>query len=318
MKIFGFISNHYRMLVKVVISCTLIMVALHGVDISSIFLQIMLADTLNIVFSLILILGVSLLHSKRWEIILCQLKIKLPYAETIKLVLISYFFNQTLPSTVGGDAFRIWGAQSQGVSLRDSVSSVAIDRIIALISILIMILASSPLLFDLFGAPFGGWAIVLLLAAGTTCLTFLLLNRLENWFGRWRLVRGVIYIMVCARTVFSDMKAVSSVILLSICSYLVVSFAVYLLACAMSINLEFKYSLLLMPLVILVTVLPISIAGWGIREGAMVVSLGMVGVNSVDALSLSILLGLLGIASGLPGGLLWLLQSYRKHNLIDN
>ena len=182
-----------------------------------------------------------------------------------------------------------------------------------------MILASLPWLLDLFGAPSVKWTIVLLIAAGTISLIFFMLsNRLGNWLGRWRLGRGVTSVVVCARAVLSDMKAVTSVIGLSIFSYLVVSFAVYLLACGMSINLEFINTLLLMPLVILVTVLPISIAGWGIREGAMVVALGLVGVASVDAVSLSIILGLLGILSGLPGGMLWLLQNYRQHKLIDN
>jgi hypothetical protein len=51
---------------------------------------------------------------------------------------------------------------------------------------------------------------------------------------------------------------------------------------------------------------PISVAGWGIREGAMIVAFGFVGVPEADALVVSILFGLTLIAAGAPGGVLWL------------
>jgi len=61
-------------------------------------------------------------------------------------------------------------------------------------------------------------------------------------------------------------------------------------------------------LVILVTTLPISIAGWGVREGAMVTAFALVGVPREGALVLSLMLGILGIVMMIPGGVLWLLR----------
>jgi len=52
--------------------------------------------------------------------------------------------------------------------------------------------------------------------------------------------------------------------------------------------------------------LPISLAGWGVREAVLVVALASFGVPSEAALAMSVLLGLCLIASGLPGGLIWL------------
>jgi hypothetical protein len=84
------------------------------------------------------------------------------------------------------------------------------------------------------------------------------------------------------------------------------AYSVHLLARGISVDLGFGYSLLLLPLVTLVTVLPISIAGWGLRESAMVVALGLIGVPAAAAFSLSILYGLVVMASGIPGGMIWL------------
>jgi len=62
-----------------------------------------------------------------------------------------------------------------------------------------------------------------------------------------------------------------------------------------------------MPPVILATVLPISIGGWGMRETAMVFMLSLVGVAPERAFLLSVLMGVVTVVMSLPGGVLWLL-----------
>ena len=73
----------------------------------------------------------------------------------------------------------------------------------------------------------------------------------------------------------------------------------------------FSQVFLLVPPVVLITMLPISIAGWGVREGAMILALGQIGVAPVDALSLSVLFGLTGLAAALPGAALWMTSGAR-------
>ena len=55
-------------------------------------------------------------------------------------------------------------------------------------------------------------------------------------------------------------------------------------------------------------VIPISIAGWGVREGVMVVLLGLIGISSESALALSILYGIILTIVGLMGGIFWLFE----------
>ena len=61
-----------------------------------------------------------------------------------------------------------------------------------------------------------------------------------------------------------------------------------------------------MPPITLIQLLPISFAGWGVREVVLVVALAPFGVPLEAALATSVLLGLCLIAIGLPGGLIWL------------
>ncbi|KAF0137780.1 MAG: hypothetical protein FD153_1608 [Rhodospirillaceae bacterium] len=67
--------------------------------------------------------------------------------------------------------------------------------------------------------------------------------------------------------------------------------------------------MVLVPPVLLIMTLPISIAGWGVREQAMITAFGLVGVSEESALALSILSGLTILAGGLPGGVVWLVET---------
>ena len=295
------------------------MLVLRNVDIAGIYVQITSAKLFNIVVAFLLTMGIVLIQSERWRCVLGQLGVKLPYSGAVRLTLISYFFNQTLPSTVGGDAFRVWGTYRRGISFNDAVSSVIVDCIIALVSLLILIAAGLPWLTALLKSPFTFWIFCSLVAAGTIGIVFLLLSsRLDSLLSRWRLGRTLMSILDCARAVFLNMRVTISVTVLSVFSYVITSFMVYILACSMLIELEFMHSLLLMPLIVLLTILPISIAGWGVREGAMIMLLGLVGMPSEQALALSILVGIVALISGLPGGLIWLIENYGQEKYSNN
>jgi hypothetical protein len=84
----------------------------------------------------------------------------------------------------------------------------------------------------------------------------------------------------------------------------------YILARSLAIDVSAVQCITLIPPVILMTTLPISIGGWGVREAGMVGMLGLVGVSQAAALMLSIQTGLLSIIVSLPASLIWL--AYRK------
>jgi uncharacterized membrane protein YbhN (UPF0104 family) len=67
---------------------------------------------------------------------------------------------------------------------------------------------------------------------------------------------------------------------------------VWLLALSMQIPLGLVHALLLTPVILFITAIPISIAGWGLREGAMVFVFGMIGMSAESAFSLSVGFGL--------------------------
>ena len=82
----------------------------------------------------------------------------------------------------------------------------------------------------------------------------------------------------------------------------------------MHIDLDFGAALVVIPAVMLVSMAPISFAGWGVREGAMIFGLGLLGIAATDALAVSVAFGILQLMLGLPGGALWLARGGKRLN----
>ena len=87
--------------------------------------------------------------------------------------------------------------------------------------------------------------------------------------------------------------------------------ACFVLARGVGAQLSVTDAGILIPPVVLLTAVPISISGWGVREGAMVACLGLAGVPSEQALSVSLLLGAISVIIGLVGGAIWLASPER-------
>jgi uncharacterized membrane protein YbhN (UPF0104 family) len=107
------------------------------------------------------------------------------------------------------------------------------------------------------------------------------------------------------RVLFAPATAIP-LLLLSILSHALTAVAVYTFARGLQLDLSVWDCLALFPAVILVTIIPISFAGWGLREGAMVAFFGFAGVDPDTALALSLAFGVTLLAAALPGGAFWL------------
>ena len=81
---------------------------------------------------------------------------------------------------------------------------------------------------------------------------------------------------------------------------------------SVSATTSFALLLFLVPPVILIATVPISIAGWGVREGSMIVAFGYAGLPQSDGLVVSVLIGLTFFAIGAIGGIVWIVSNGRR------
>ena len=117
------------------------------------------------------------------------------------------------------------------------------------------------------------------------------------------------------RKLFLNYKNILPSALWGFFTHINLSLSVFCLAVGLGVNIDFFTCLVLMPPVFLITTIPLSIWGWGVRENAMIIALGLVGISSESSLALSILFGLAILIISMPGGLVWLLSNEREKGI---
>jgi len=298
-------------LIKITLSAAMVAIVVHAFDVKGVAAHFMKVDVGTLVLVVAIALGIALLHTLRWMAVIDATGHRLTFKTALRLVLIGHFFNQALPSSVGGDAMRVWCAYRAGLVLSIAVKTVVVDRLLSLVSLLVLAAIGLPWLLDIVIDPVARWALSSVVLAGLAgAAAFLALARLPRFALRWRAVRALVDVAKLSRKVLSHLRYAVPVVGLSIMSFLGFAVIVFAIARAMQIDVTVRDCVLLVPPVILVTVIPVSIAGWGLREGAMVVAFGFINVPAGAAFAMSVLFGLTLAVASLPGSLLWWLSGY--------
>ncbi|MEZ5582684.1 MAG: lysylphosphatidylglycerol synthase domain-containing protein [Candidatus Competibacteraceae bacterium] len=127
-------------------------------------------------------------------------------------------------------------------------------------------------------------------------------------YRRWAVFSPITALAADMRRILNAPGLTLELLALGVLSNLLVVAGIYVLGVSVGLSLTVGQYLGLIPAVILCTVVPISIAGWGLRESAMVVLLGNAGISTEMALVVSVWFGLTLILAALPGGLIWLIE----------
>jgi len=90
--------------------------------------------------------------------------------------------------------------------------------------------------------------------------------------------------------------------------------AVYFIGIGVGLNYGLLTFLVLVPPVMLLTIAPISLAGWGVREGGMIGLFLLIGADKTLVLSMSVLYGLVLLAASLPGLYLFLMNRQKSES----
>jgi len=271
-------------------------------------------DVLMIIAAVAGLFALTAVHALRWSIVLSTLGQKLRYLAAFKMVLVGLFFSQFLPSSIGGDAYRMWALRHTGIPLGRGTSSIIVDRMFGLGATLLVATAALPALHDVLpSAAFRSalWVCASALAASAAVVVLLRFTPYvpEDVDMRGRpFSRAVRRFGNDARTILRSPVALSQALGLSLSVNIAVSLCVWLIARSLAAETSALAFVFVIPVVVLVSTIPISIAGWGVREAAMVVGLGWVGMTSSAALAVSIVFGLALIAIGVVGGVVSLIS----------
>ncbi|MEM6528057.1 MAG: lysylphosphatidylglycerol synthase transmembrane domain-containing protein [Chloroflexota bacterium] len=243
--------------------------------------------------------------SFRWKVLIGAITTGPPVSATFVYNLIGQFYSQFLPGNITGDVVKGYYMARTQANKAALLSSAVIDRIIGLVvnsTIGFVALGFSPLLLELFGLPvWVVWVVVVLVVAGVIAgMVFV------GWLGRFedRFPAPVRRLYRIAADYAEHPGIVAAASGISVGYFLAWALSIYLLSLAARVDVvNYAIAVLLLAAVNLVTVLPISINGLGVREGTVVFLLGQFGVQSERALVLSLLILAMGLLVGVVGGL---------------
>ncbi len=299
---------------KAAISLLIIWFLLSRIDLAPVATRLSRLGPIQILLGLVPLIVQLALAAERWRLVCGRLGVTLRFSSAFQIVTIGMFFNQTLPSSVGGDAMRIWLLGRTHTAWGRAVSTVLCDRVLGLVVLIGLTVATLPLFYEYIHQDAAQIAITVVALGGAAGFAIFLVagEWLARLLRRWKFSRPLGDLAFDFRRLFAISGATAVLVLWSLIIHLLTVVAAWLIARLLGIEAGLRDCLIVMPPVVLVMMLPVSIAGWGLREGAMVVGFGMVGVVSADALAISICYGLANLAIGLPGGMLWLRTRQRQ------
>jgi len=300
------------LLIKAVVSGLLLYFALSAVNIGAVMGRLSQIDARWIALALILLAAQVLVLAVRWRLIVIRCGGVLSLDQLFRFSMIGTFFNQTLPSSVGGDAVRIW-LVAKHANWRVGTYSVVLDRVVGTVALAILVVACLPWTLELVHKPVGRAALLVIgpgCIAGGLVFVFLAWERLQI-LQRWSLTRHLAAVATVGLRILTSQRALTALFGLSAVIHLLTATVAWCVARSVGADLPLLYSVFLVLPVVLVTVVPISIAGWGVREGAMVAAFSYAGLPTSDGLIVSLLFGASYLALGALGGLVWVLTGER-------
>jgi len=256
-------------------------------------------------FSLLLCMLQQVLAAARLRFALRVVHYAVSYRDALRSQFVGALFSQSLFAFVAGDAMRAWMLHRFGVPLRDGASAVLLDRMAGFIGLTLLVLGVLPVLAHRLPpeitqavATSTAWAFVaiaVLTAIGFRCRHWasFRLGRLYEQSGRY------LHLSLKWRSGSTLLIAGVAVQVLNIA-------IVFALIRALSIPVDLLSCVILVPPVMLTAVIPISIGGWGIRDGAMVIGLGLLGVDASSGVLVSALFGIALAITSLPGAVIYM------------
>ena len=294
---------HWVLSLKVGVTLLLLWWVFRSTDLASLALALGRLDAVVVAGALALVLLQQVVLAWRWHRILHWMGARWPFTQALRWVFVGLFFNQALPTAVGGDAVRVWALHRQGLPPHIAFGSVAVERgsglaLLALMIALAVLIAPGGLgSREIEGALLGSAVLIVLLLLAAVFA--------DKWLTRWlptRMAEAGARFGIAMRAVFKTPRAACEIVAGGcIATWLGLWAAVWI---GRGLGLEFEASVFFAFVggAILLTLLPLSLGGWGVREAGMVTLFGQLGAPADSTVVLSMVWGILPLVVALPGG----------------
>lgn len=235
--------------------------------------------------------------------LLCRLNGEVSFYQCFRWYYIGFFFNNFLPGSIGGDVSRIIYA-SKAIGTQQAVASVSVERLFAGIA-LILTTVTGIISINSGASLWGQVSIFLLLISLLLAVVFLkpCEKRMIRLFGdkvslfykaidQYKHKRDVLWLLLLYSILFQIFFVLVTTFLFK----------------AMGVSVSFMAQLGLVSIISILTMIPVSINGIGIREGAYAYLFALIGVAESISITVSLLFFVLVLIGTSIGGLFWIVE----------
>jgi glycosyltransferase 2 family protein len=259
------------------------------------------------------------LSSYQWQSLLRSECIHINLRRLINLYLIGIAFNHFLPTGMGGDVIKAYSVGKEGRNPGGSVSAVIMSRVTGFAG---MLLVSVPALV-IWHTMFALWVtITFVLACLGMCTALISIYFVVTLFpkcikGKWahyRLVTSLLNIGLTLRESLKHPRALCVATAYGFLFHVSAALNYYAFAMLLHMQIPLPFYLVAVPLVSLISFVPTTINGYGLRENAFIQIFLTMHVDKATAATLILLMDVQGIFFALIGGSMYLLTHEKKNS----
>jgi hypothetical protein len=299
---------------KIGVSLALLAYLLSTTDLSALEEKVRSADLVDLLAAVLCFLAMLALATWRWQLLLGPLGAPAPIRRLTASYLVATFFNNFLPSNIGGDIVRVRDSSRLTGSVATSVAVVGIDRILGFGALYLLAAVAFALAPPVVRGLAGARVVLLGLAV---LFGFLAYVFFRPGTARWIMATTRLSSIDWAREQFEVVQGavhayrarVGTIWLAGAASLVIQALAVlyYLaIAHALGVPLPASAAFLMVPLCTLLQAVPVSFNGWGLREGLFTLYFSQVGLPRSSALAFSLVGAGLMVLLSLSGAVVWM------------
>lgn len=268
----------------------------------------------------------TLVATVRWKILLAVQNIHMSWLRTWQLFMIGAFFNLFMLGSTGGDVVKMFLTMRETTENKAAaLLSVFMDRVIGMLALIFLSLGFLYFRYDVLSHTDGSAALLnallwLLAAAMAVIIGMFSISALGwvHYLPSWTPLRGRIVELSAACHMYAKSWRVTIwAFLVSFPLFSLFFTTFYCAARAFTDQLGLVDVFSVLPIVAVITAIPISVSGIGLRESLFVSLLAPFGVTAAVATLVSVGGFLINTIGGLAGGLVFLFYRSSNHEAID-
>jgi uncharacterized protein (TIRG00374 family) len=308
-------------IVKVLISLTLIVFVLTRTDLRKLWFTLLDMKIYYFILANVLNLVRVFISAYRWKILLTVKKITVGMNSLSTIYFIGIFFNMFLPTALGGDAARIYYLWKVTGEKMESTSSVVMERIIGFFVLGVICLGACFVIFDKLG-DFRQKTLILIVTIVYLLGIIALFNSrlmqrlliITDHIPFEKVGKNIRDFYASLHDFLRRKDIIMQSLILSLFYQVFWIVGVMFIAIGIGIEIDPVNYFVFLPIVMVVTMIPVSVSGIGVREGSFIMLFGLAGVRPAPALLLAFLAFSMAVILGILGGIVYAVKdvSLRK------